>query len=199
MHLLPPLDYWYTYFFLLAGPGPLHDTAVSAYSRSCTYGFIAISSLNPPYISMCCSSFTLFLSANLSLISILLCSSVLCAPQTSPWTLTLLGFLLYTYILPHFLAYAIPSYSSPLFPCFLPCSPISHGWQPFIGVLLTSDCHFHFLASRFELSGYIPSSDLSTVLLVVLEHPSTSLAAVICTVSSCFNNFAFPTHTSPAS
>ena len=54
--------------------------------------------------------------------------------------------------------------------------------------------------SLFVLSGYIPSSSLNTVLRVVLEHPinSTFLAAVVCTVSSCFTNFAFPSHTCPA-
>ena len=36
------------------------------------------------------------------------------------------------------------------------------------------------------------------MLLVVLEHPSIFFAAVICTVSSCFTNFAFPSNTSPA-
>ena len=39
------------------------------------------------------------------------------------------------------------------------------------------------------LSGYIPISALTTVLLVVLQHPSSFfLAAVICTASSCFTN-----------
>ena len=41
-------------------------------------------------------------------------------------------------------------------------------------------------------------SALNAILLVVLEHPSTFLAAIICAVSSCFTNFAFPAHTSPA-
>ena len=35
MHLLPlPLDYRYVSFFFLAGPGPLPEIAVSAFSRS---------------------------------------------------------------------------------------------------------------------------------------------------------------------
>ena len=45
----------------------------------------------------------------------------------------------------------------------------------------------HFIAIQlshvslfFILSGYIPSSDLTTTLLVVLEHPSIFLAAIIC-------------------
>ena len=34
-HLPPPLDYWYArYLFFLASPGPLHEIAVSAFSRS---------------------------------------------------------------------------------------------------------------------------------------------------------------------
>ena len=31
--LPPPLNYWYTSFFFLAGPDPLHEIAVSAFSR----------------------------------------------------------------------------------------------------------------------------------------------------------------------
>ena len=50
----------------------------------------------------------------------------------------------------------------------------------------------------FVSSGYISSSALNTVLLVVLEQPSIFLAAVICTVSSCFTKIAFPSDTSPA-
>ena len=42
----------------------------------------------------------------------------------------------------------------------------------FSGILFTLSCHFNFLTSLFVLSGYIPSSALNTVLLVVLEHPS---------------------------
>ena len=36
---------------------------------------------------------------------------------------------------------------------------------------------------------------LLILLLVVLEHPSTFLAAVICTSSSCFTNLVFSSHT----
>ena len=47
------------------------------------------------------------------------------------------------------------------------------------------------------LSGYIPISALTTVLLVVLQHLSSFfLAAVICTASICSTNFAFPSHAS---
>ena len=65
----------------------------------------------------------------------------------------------------------------------------------FSGIFFTFYCHFNLLASLFVLSGYIPSSALNTVILVVFEHPSTFLAAVIYTVSSCSTNFAFPSHT----
>ena len=54
--------------------------------------------------------------------------------------------------------------------------------------------HFNFRTSPFFLSGDIPSSALNTVLLVVLELRTMFLAAVICTVFSCFTNFAFPFH-----
>ena len=45
---------------------------------------------------------------------------------------------------------------------------------------------------------YILSSTLSSVLLVVFEHPCTFLAAEMWTVSSCFTNFVFSSHTPPA-
>ena len=67
----------------------------------------------------------------------------------------------------------------------------------FSGIFFTSYCHFNFFTSLFVLSGYRPSSALDIVLLV-LEHPSIFLAAAICTVSSCFTNFAFPSYTTPA-
>ena len=69
---------------------------------------------------------------------------------------------------------------------------------PFFGMFLALCCHFSFLTSLFVLRGCIHISVLSTVLLVVLEHPSTFLGAVICTVSGCFTNFAFPSHIPPA-
>ena len=78
----------------------------------------------------------------------------------------------------------------------------------FFGMLLTLVyCYFNFLASLrthlFEAGTctlpvllYIPVH--SGVLLVVLEHPSTFLAAVIWTFSSCFTDFALPSHMAPA-
>ena len=63
------------------------------------------------------------------------------------------------------------------------------------GVFLTSYWHSNSRLYQFHVSGYIPSSAISTVLLVVLEHPSTLLAAAMCTVSGCRTNFAFPSRT----
>ena len=51
---------------------------------------------------------------------------------------------------------------------------------------------------QLVLSGYFPSSALSTVLLVVLEHLGILFAVVICAVPNCFTSFAFPSHISPA-
>ena len=93
-------------------------------------------------------------------------------------------FLVSSYIPPYFLDHATQPCSSSPFCYFLPYSPISYGWQPLFWQVP------YFIA--------IPSSGLDTVLLVVLEHPSIFLAAVICAVSSCFTNFAFPSYTSPA-
>ena len=82
MHLLPPpLDYWFTSFFFLAGPGPLHEIVVSAFSRSRlgranTFQFLFLL-LTPRKSLKCFSSFILFFSASLSLNSILYFTSVL--------------------------------------------------------------------------------------------------------------------------
>ena len=83
-------------------------------------------------------------------------------------------FLVSSYILPYFLDYAIPPYSSSPFRCFLPYSPISYSWQPFfLGIFLTLWCHFNFLTPLIMLRGYISNFALNTVLFVVLQHPST--------------------------
>ena len=56
VYLLPPTpDYWYTFFFL-AGPHPLHETAVSAFSRS------PLGHVNTFYCK-CSSPCTLFFNA----------------------------------------------------------------------------------------------------------------------------------------
>ena len=67
----------------------------------------------------------------------------------------------------------------------------------FFGMLRILYCQFNFLTSLVVFSGYIPSYAHNTALLVVVDHASIFLAAVICTVSSCFTNFVFPSHTSP--
>ena len=126
----PPPDYWHTSFVCLAGPGPLHEIAVSAFSRSPlgrehTSSFLFLQ-LTPRKSLECSSSFTLLHSASLSLISIF--SFLSCTPQTSLWTVYI--FLVSSNILPYFLDYAIPPYSSSPFCYLLPYSPISYGWQP---------------------------------------------------------------------
>ena len=92
-----------------------------------------------------------------------------------------------------------------LFFAILLLSPI----QPYQLLLATSffwHVPYFMLILSFRLSrdstcfvsGCIPSSALSTVLLVVCEHPSAFLVAVICAVSSCFTDFVFHSHTSLA-
>ena len=68
----------------------------------------------------------------------------------------------------------------------------------FIGMFHILDCHSRCLTSLPVLSGWIPTSVLDAVLPVVLEHPRTFWVAAICTASSCFTNFALPSHYSPA-
>ena len=69
----------------------------------------------------------------------------------------------------------------------------------FFGMLLKYILPFqNFSHSYLFLSGCIPSPALNTLLLVVLEHPSTFSAAVIRTVSTCLTDFAFSSHASPA-
>ena len=124
--------------------------------------------LSPCFLAL---AFPLFLSL------ILLPS---CAPQTTPWTVSLLGFLLYTY-------QVYPSTLSRLrYPILFqpPLSLLSpmQSYQPWLAT-------FFLACSLLQIAISIFSrlySDLNTVFLVVLEHPtgSTLLAAVICTVSS---------------
>ena len=49
----------------------------------------------------------------------------------------------------------------------LPYRPIRYCWQPLFGMFLTLYCHFNVLTYIFVISGHVPSSALSTVLLVV--------------------------------
>ena len=91
-----------------------------------------------------------------------------------------------------------PPYSSSLFSLLSPIQPCElwlatsfSACSSFIFAI------FNFLTRLFVLSGYIASSALNAVILVVLEHlRSTFLAAAICTVSNCYPNFVFPSHTS---
>ena len=92
VHLLPPPSgyYWYTSFFFLAGPRPLHKNAVVAVfsqnpsDRADTFSFV--SPLLSPRVSLSVSLLSLFyqlcLSASLSLNSIL-SYSVLYPPNLS--------------------------------------------------------------------------------------------------------------------
>ena len=118
MHLPPPpVRYWYTSFFFLAGPGPRHEIAVSAFWRSPlgranTFSFLfLILTPRKSLLSVISKVFLLhFVSYPLTfafLRSFLLFLS--CTPQTSLWTVSLLGFLLYVSV-PFRLRY--PTYSS---------------------------------------------------------------------------------------
>ena len=94
VHLPPPPDNWYTYFFFLAGPRPQHEVAVSEFWRSPVGHTNTFSILSSRISLECSSSFTLFsaLVVPFFLSFPLLLS---CTPQIHPWTLSLLGFLLF--------------------------------------------------------------------------------------------------------
>ena len=117
--LLLSTIYWYTSFFFLGGPGPLHEIAVSAFSRNPlgrAFTFSFQSFQLTPCVSLLfglmSSSFALFLSASVSLQSFH--SYLSCTPLTSLWTLFLLDD-------------GMPAHP---FVNFLSYSPISFGWQP---------------------------------------------------------------------
>ena len=142
-----------------------------------------MSSLNPARISLTCSSiFTLFLSASLSLLSILSFASafplflyflpvffVHWGLLLLPWAPTLLYglyLLVSSCILPYFVDYASPPYSSSPFRCFLPWRPYQL-WlaASFLGMLLTLVLCIPIstFLRLYLLSGYNPSSALNTV------------------------------------
>ena len=113
VHVAPrPPDKWSKYICLSyhVGLGPLNKTAVSDFAQSigpCRYLFIAISSLNPPYISRLFSPFDKLFNARLSVslrINFLLLSWT---RQTYPYTVHLIGLPLNYSV---FLDYGIPSY-----------------------------------------------------------------------------------------
>ena len=94
-YFLPPPDYCFISFFFLVGPGPLHEIAVSAFSRSPlgradTFSYQHLPSTPRIYLK-CFSSFPFFLSASLSPSSILSFTTVLYPPNfsidsTSSWS-----------------------------------------------------------------------------------------------------------------
>ena len=149
MHLLlPPPGYWYISCFFLAGPGLLHDIAVlgvsSRFGRVITFSFPPL--LNPPNTCKHLFSFTLFLGASLSLISIISFTAVVSPKRLYGWYF----FSVSSYILPYFLDYAIPPYSTSPFCYFLPYGSTSYGWRPLLFVFLISYFHFDFLTPHFD-------------------------------------------------
>ena len=160
MQLLPPsLDYWYpsTSFFFLAGPGPLHEIAVSAaFSRSPlgranTFLFLLL--LLAPHKSLLIGVLPpspCFLSASLSLSPIFSStSSVLYAAHFSMDRVSPLSFHTFSTTL------RIPLFSSSPFCYFLPYSPIRL-WlaTSFLACSLLQIATSRF-SRLFVLSGYI--------------------------------------------
>ena len=108
---------------------------------------------------------------------------VSCTRQTSQWTVLLLGLPLNTSTFSRLRCTILSQLALLL---FLPYSPINYGWQYFFWRILHFFCHLNFVASLFVFCSYTPGSALYTVFLVVLEHPSIILAAVICSESRFF-------------
>ena len=187
--LLSP-GYWCTSFFFLAGPGLPHEIAVSAFfaksSGPCKYLATPASSLNPACVSRCFSALTLFLRLAhplfLSLIVLLYCT-----PRT-PWTSILLGFLLYTSILFRLrFTTSFQLYRLWLTTSFMACSLLSIiismyqvlFYPTMSGHAHPQFCSYYCISHRARACRYF-------------------LAAVICTVSSCYTNTAFSFHTCSA-
>ena len=104
-------------------------------------------------------------------------------PQTCPWAVSLLGFPAVTFhTLRTTLSHLIPA--RPLV-TFSRTALLAMAGTLFFGVLFTLCCQINFLTSPFVLGGCIPSSALGTVILVVLEHPGSFVAAFVCAVSRC--------------
>ena len=85
---------------------------------------------------------------------------------------SLLGFLLFPYILSRLRYRTLFQLALLWLSSTQSYQGISYGWYLFLCVL-SLYCYVNFLTSLFVLSGYIPSSAPDTVLLVVLEHPTT--------------------------
>ena len=213
VHLLPPpLDYCYTSFFFRAGPGPPHKITASGFSRSPlgranTFSFLYISSLTPrmyrnvPPLSRC---FLALRGCHFFLPGMIYFTSALYPPNlsmdgTSSWfNISSRFHPLYPSIISR------PRYAILFQLALLLLTPI-HPYQRWLVTSSLASSLLYipisiFLKSLLVLSGYILSSALSSMLLVVLEHRvnSTFLSAVICTVSSSSTKFAFPSHTCPA-
>ena len=146
----PPSDYWYTPFFFLASPGPLHENAVSAFSRSPldranTFSFLSVilaprTSLNVLRTSRC-----LLALASLSLSCIISFASVLYLANLSIMDST--SSLVTSWLRPYFFDYAITPYSSSPFFAALTSNPSAIAGNLFFGMFPTLYCHFNFLMS----------------------------------------------------
>ena len=165
--ILPPHNYWHSSPLFLARPCPLHEIALSTFSRS-PLGRVRVcevlSLLLTSHISLNVFPFHLLFNATSS---IYFCLSVLlrlsCNLQTSPWTVIIFCFLLFPPI-PYRIRY--PTLPSSPFHYFLPYSPISYGWQPLLvacSLLYTPKYilriqfylfSFCFQRVRFQLSRY---------------------------------------------
>ena len=149
-------------FLLLASPGPLPEIAVSEFSR-CPLGrpntFPCLLLLLTPLVSL--SPFVLALAFPLFLSILLLLS---CIPQTSLWTVPLLGFLLHPFIHSR-LRY--PTLSQLALSSLSPMQPyqLYVAGNLFFGMFLTLYGHFNFVTSLFVSSECISSSPRNTVLL----------------------------------
>ena len=173
------------YLFLLSGRprSPTRNRSFSIFAKSigpCKYVFIPIPSLNPlisrsvfpslPYSLALAFPFFLYFLLPLPFSS-----------ETSRRTSTLLSVPLDPSILSQLRYLTIFQLSL----CYsLPNSPIKYDWQPLFWHVPYLILPFQLVMSLFVLSGYMPSSALNTVLLVVLGHPRFFSAAAICTVSN---------------
>ena len=113
VRLLPPLDYWYISYifsFFLAGPGPLHEIAVPAFSRtplgranrfhSCFFSQPPVNLFSVPHLSPC------FLALSFPLFLIAFFTSVLYPPNISmgsipSWDSSYISFHIFSTTLSH--------------------------------------------------------------------------------------------------
>ena len=120
-----------------------------------------------------------------------------CTSQTSLRTASLLGFLLCPSILSR-LRY--PTLFQLALSLLSPIQAYQIWLETSFGMLLTYITISTFSRLYLFKVGTFPVLllILYEVLLVVLEHPITFLAAAVCTASSCVINLASPSHASPA-